>query len=342
MKFDLKLTNKILMLFLTGKLNEHGCEIRNILEMEEVIHTKGSFSVKHTNINMYPENTLGCYNWKASHNPIMVYFYKNDKLLFTKEFIRHPGIVIHGDGINEEKTFFTFCETRHLAIFDMNNKFIRCPDIGADFFTEFKRVNEKYAIGISQEGCTCDPFTGLFNLDIFFGLIECSEIRPYENSRVHVPIYKEDLLVTPLIANENGFEVKINKIGIYSWIVNGTVSYDDVFEGIADFYDYNFYEIKEIKEDSEEDAEEEDNFYDKDEKAAFIDNIAPNIFMKGNRILYLKKEDHGEKCDVVPIMTMTESENILVNNRVICSKEEDRGEKWNIGPVMHFTGSYTF
>ena len=219
---------------------------------EDVIHIRGLFSIKYKTINTLPQNTFGMECWKDIKLPMIVSFYENDNLLFEKELKgSSSGIIIHGDGINKDNTFFSFCEDYTLNIYNMNNKIIGPIDIGGDYFSEFKRVNEKYAIGDGQEGCTCCSFTGLFNLDILFGIEKSDKQRAYNNSRVHFPIskFEDKLSMSPIIAKDNGFEVNIINGKKYSWVNNNIVSYDDVFNGIADFYeeDIDIEEEDELK-----------------------------------------------------------------------------------------------
>jgi len=51
----------------------------------------------------------------------------------------------------------------------MRNEFIKDVCIGHGPIVDFKRVNNEYGIGITQEMCRYEPFTGLFKLDILFG-----------------------------------------------------------------------------------------------------------------------------------------------------------------------------
>lgn len=245
---------------------------------EDIVHLRGIFSIKYSTVNTLAENIFGKGYWK-SKNKFLVSFYKNENLLFTKE-INGPssGILIHGDGLNENKTFFTCCENYRLSIYNMNNELIKSINVGGDYFSEFKRVNEKYAIGEGQEGCTYYPFNGLFNLDILFGIEKSEKKRAYDNSRVHFPMSKHEnkLLVTPIIARENGFEVEIIKSGEYPWIKNNIVSYDDVFNGVADFYDNSGdFDITEILELNEE---QKNNFND------IMVSENPEVFLEINNI----------------------------------------------------------
>lgn len=223
------------------ELDEDGCCVFDevVLVSEDVICSRGIFEIRYCKRDMPAENTFGDVYF-GNCKRIVVSFYENGLFLFAEEIMcPSAGIVTHGDGLTKEGTFFTICKDQKLGIYNMNNKFIKNVYVGGDFFAEFKRVNENYAIGLGQEGCTGDSFTGLFNLNILFGIGKTEIVMP-NNSRVHFPIIKYDepnyLAVAPIAATENGFEVIILKEGHYPWINNNIVSYDDVFNKIANFY----------------------------------------------------------------------------------------------------------
>lgn len=96
----------------------------------------------------------------------------------------------------------------------MNNKFIRKTSIGPDYILDFKRVNKQYAISITEEMCTYEPFTGLINLDMFFSQTEDDTlIKPYDNSRTAVCLRSNDqsfgeLRYFPLVCTDTGFVVE--------------------------------------------------------------------------------------------------------------------------------------
>jgi hypothetical protein len=223
------------------KMKEH------IVESQDIIHKRGIFSIKYTKEKRINDNIFGKGCWKDSYPGIKIFFYENDILLFEKISNNEPGIVIHGDGINRDKTFFTIIE-KFIYSYNMNNEYIKRIDIGGDYSVDFKRVNEKYAIGYGQESCTFSNFTALFNLDILFGLDKINICEPYDN-RVYFTMDLEDesLLVIPIIARENGFEVKKIVEGEYSWLSkNNIVSYDDMFNRIADIHYYEDSDSEDI------------------------------------------------------------------------------------------------
>lgn len=211
---------------------------------EQVSYNCGKFSVRYETFpNMPPENSFGLYSWKSSHQSISANFYKDDILIFSKEFKCSPSIIIHGDGKTETGTFFTFNDNlKAIRIFDMTNKLIKVENLGLDCFVEMKRVNDTYAIVVTEECCTYDPSTGLVNLDIFFGLKKSDIKRPYSDSRVHVPLTKNQqnkFTLNPMIATEKGFIV-FNRYGLdvtYQFTEENLVLYDDVFHGRVNFYE---------------------------------------------------------------------------------------------------------
>lgn len=211
---------------------------------EHIIYNCGVFSVKYETLpDMPPENSFGLYHWKSSHNTVNAYFFKNDELLFTKPFKCSPSIVIHGDGITENGTFFTFNDrTKAMSIFNMKNELIKVESLGADCFVELKRVSDKYAIAVTEEICTYDPFTSLINLDILFGIEQSVINRPYSNSREHVPLTKDQgnkLSLYPMIATNEGLIV-LNKFDVnvnYQFTRENLVLYDDIFNKKIHFYE---------------------------------------------------------------------------------------------------------
>lgn len=213
-------------------------------KVELVTHACGKFHVSYeTLLEMPPENSFGLYSWKNKHMSISANFYKDNILIFSKDFHRSPSIIIHGDGETELGTFFTFNDkTDSLSIFNMNNQFVKSECLGADCFVEIKRVNDKYAIVVTEEICTYDPFTGLVNLNILFGLESSHIQRPYSNSRVHVPLTKDQqnkIRIFPMIANSNGIIIfNKNDVAInYIFSEENLVLYDDVFNEVFDFYE---------------------------------------------------------------------------------------------------------
>lgn len=216
-------------------------------DYDHVVISCGIFKVEYdVTDKMPPKNSFGLYHWKSSHVPIAVSFFENNVLLFTKEFARSPSIVIHGDGQTRVNTFFTFNENYKLNIYNMNNEIVKSPCVGYDIFVEFKRVNNLYAIAHTEEICTYDPFTSLINLDIFFGLVECDKHRPYDNSRIHVPLTKEcqnNPSIIPIVATQKGFIVEnINDVKLnYDFSEPNLVLYEDAFcdtdNAKIDFYE---------------------------------------------------------------------------------------------------------
>lgn len=197
--------------------------------------TCGIFSAKYNVVDRWPVNVFGLDSWKGIRGVYKVDFFMSDELLFSIDSHTNPSVVIHGDGLTKDKTFFTIHENE-FKIYDMNQTFVRDVDIGGDCFVEFKRVNDKYAIGLTQECCTDSPFTGLFDLDIMFGIKSSTEKNPYDNSRVHIPFDPECgcLKMLPLVATNIGFVVRDTTTGEIS-----TVLYEDLYENNLQFYSDN-------------------------------------------------------------------------------------------------------
>ena len=207
---------------------------------QEFIIKLGIFKAIYTCDKGYPHNLFG---YGVSKN-ITVNFFENDILLFSKIANNIKSIILHGDGKIKSNTFFTINESKKdtLSVYDFENTHIRDVLIGADRFCEFVKVNDRYAIGMTEEYCCHTPFTGLFNLDILFDKHqEKYDVLPYDKSRIHVPLSKEstdcDISMSPLIATPKGFIVKINKPVSYKFTEDNLVTYDDVFNEVADFYE---------------------------------------------------------------------------------------------------------
>lgn len=213
----------------------------------EVTITNNGFTAKYVSNRMYPLNTFGFYGFRGTKST-NVDFFQGETFLFSKTTNSCSSIVIHGKEGSTLKTenFFTIKERgkNNLSVYNFEGSFIKDVVIGADGFVEFKRVGDKYAIGITEEYCCRAPFTGLFNLDILFDIIECSDEYPYDKSRRHVPLTCESSDTTqamiPLVATSEGFIVKVNFPVTYKFTeteLGKLVTYDDAFNGIADFYE---------------------------------------------------------------------------------------------------------
>lgn len=218
----------------------------------------GIFRVEYYLENTEPLDTCCFSSWKNSslfddNNNGIATFYKNDEIIFTKENLSSvPCILLHGDGQTENGTFFLIKDRAgpYLTINNMHNQPIRTTLLGAFELLNVKRLNSKFAISIGEEICTHDRITGLINLDILFSQDGTEEqIRPYDNSRVHVPINWEnysddDILYMPVSSNDIGFTVlNVNTKDIYPRII----TYEEAFNEEFEFYD-NSEEKENIKE----------------------------------------------------------------------------------------------
>ena len=216
----------------------------------EVVIRHNGFVAKYIGDQMYPIDTFGLYSHHGSKDMI-VDFFQDDKYLFSKTTNHCGCIVIHGKNKTTTKTenFFTIHEKGKdsLSVYNFEGTFIKNVVIGHDGFVEFKRVSDKYAIGMTIERCTYSPFTGLFDLDIMFDMTENSKkypSYPYDKSRRHVPLTSESsdssIAMIPILALPEGFIVKVKSPVTYKFInheLGKLVTYDDAFNGIADFYE---------------------------------------------------------------------------------------------------------
>ena len=205
----------------------------------------GKYKAIYNTINRYPHNSFGLDYWKANvhRKSTEISFYENDILLFTKMSVMKPCLIIHclnNEYQTKENTFYCIRENYSINIYDMNNNFIRTTYIGPDCISDFKRVNQKYAISITEEVCTYEPFTGLFNLDMYFSQnAETNKSKAYDNSRTPVCLRSDsqsfrNLRYFPLICTENGFLVEDLRT---NEILSDIIPYDLVHKEIIDFYD---------------------------------------------------------------------------------------------------------
>jgi hypothetical protein len=212
---------------------------------ETIVIECGKYKAKYNTNNRSPQNSFGLDCWKASVHriPTEISFYENDQLLFTKMSVMKPCLIIHC--LNKEEqtnnnTFYCIRENYSINIYDMNNNFIRNTSIGPDCIVDFKRVNQHYAISITEEMCTYDPFTGLINLDIFFNqTAETPQIKAYDNSRTAVCLRSDsqsfgELRYFPLICTETGFVVEDLRT---NEILSDIIPYDLVHQGEITFED---------------------------------------------------------------------------------------------------------
>jgi hypothetical protein len=177
------------------------------------------YKAKYDTITPFPKNSfgLGCWKGDEQRKPAVISFYENEQLLFTKMSVIAPCLIIHclnKDEQTSNNTFYCIRESYEIKIYDMNNNFIRTTSIGGRCIVDFKRVNERYAISITEEMCTFDPFTGLCDLNMFFSQTnETEKIKPYDNSRTPVCLRSDSsdfiyLKYFPIICTEIGFVVE--------------------------------------------------------------------------------------------------------------------------------------
>jgi hypothetical protein len=207
----------------------------------------GVFRVEYYLENAEPLDVCCFSSWRNSslfddNNNGIATFYKNDEIIFTKENLSTvPCILLHGDGQTENGTFFLIKDRAgpYLTINNMHNQPIRTTLLSAFELLDVKRLNSKFAVSIGEEICTHDRITGLINLDILFSQDGMEEqIRPYDNSRVHVPInwdtYSDDILYMPVSSNDIGFTVlNVFTKEIYPRII----TYEEAFNEDFEFYE---------------------------------------------------------------------------------------------------------
>lgn len=309
--------------FYKNKLREHVSETINV--------EYGLFSIKYTRLEeMPPFNSFGLYSWKYSHGPIEAHFYFEDTLLFTKCFTNSPSMVMYGDGKTKENTFFTFNEKLKLNVYNMMNEFIvtKIDNESCYYFTEFARVNDKFALLISQEPCTYDPLTYLVDLDLFFSN------EHIEKSRVHVPLSDESgeiITLQPVVANDEGFIV-MNRHSIqtsYTFKKENLVTYDDVFQLNVDFYENtnnfdmndleNVFKLENTQLDITNDVISLEKITD-DKKNAIFKSIATIYDQKQNQIthnLQVEKTCCILKPDIISKTSSASIIQTIISNRPI-------------------------
>lgn len=170
------------------------------------VHTCGIFSAEYDyeDHRGYFDSNIGKFGKSA-----MVTFKENGNVLFEMRSGCAPSIILHGDGKTPNNTKFCI---GGVSIYDFNQKLIRHTQIGSDAHHDIQRVNTKYAISNSIEVCSWSNFFGIIDLDLFFsqtGDEEC--IRPYDNARIHVPLYKDDRIYATC-ADEDGLVLNNGKI----------------------------------------------------------------------------------------------------------------------------------
>lgn len=207
----------------------------------EFIEKCGIFRVEYYLENTEPLDTccFSSFNFN-NKNIVIATFYKNDQIIFRKENLSDkPCIILYGDGITENQTFFLIREESTLNIYNMLNEKIRIPNLTTDILLDVKRLNSKYAVSIGEDMHTGYRYTGLINLDILFSQNGTEKrIRPYDNSRVHVPIdwetYPDGVIYMPVSSNEVGFTVvNVKTKEVYPRII----TYDEAFNEEFEFYD---------------------------------------------------------------------------------------------------------
>ena len=274
----------------TGIYTNRYCRITGVNQMTDrkdysINIDCGRYKVVYNIVDAHSPSLFGLDSWKCvTYRPkIVVSFYENDQLLFTKTGMALPCIIIHClDDVNQSKenTLFSIREDNTINIYNMNNEFIRKACIGHGPIVDFKRVNKEYGIGLTEEMCCNDPFTGLFKLDIFFGEKDGAPLeRPYDNSRTYVPLSANSqeyayLRLFPLICTETGFlveDLKKHKI-------------------LADIIPYDKVWLKEILFDDDEQETPGDKMYEILQQAGFNINQLQQQVIENGGVSILAKD----------------------------------------------------
>lgn len=228
-------------IYFTLEEYENNVDNYNVSYTGTIIVKFGIFRAEYLIVDDEPLECCGTLYWKHPNlrsRLTKIIFYKNNEVIFTNESSSMKScLILYGDGVTEENTFYLYNQMGKIKIHNMKNEYIKNPTLGPDMIVSIKQINDKYAIAIYEEMCTCDRFTGLINLDILFTENkDSSKIRYYDNSRLYIPIYDKDPLLKykPLYCNENGLIVKnlfTNKI------LDSPINFDDIFNELFDFYE---------------------------------------------------------------------------------------------------------
>jgi hypothetical protein len=169
---------------------------------------------------------------KEGHYTTQTTFYEDGIELFSS-----PSFgFLYGDGQTRENTFSACDRGCNVQIFNMNDEIIRETDIGGDCFVDFKQVSDKYAIALTEEMCTYDPFTCIIYLEDFIFPKENMPNRAYDNARTPMPLTSDSgwLLFVPISAEKDGFRVKNIKT---DEILENLVSYEDAYNNKFNWYE---------------------------------------------------------------------------------------------------------
>ncbi len=191
---------------------------------------------------------FGWEHWKQSTGSSLVTFYKNDIEIF-KHYSQCGVVILH---TLNNITRFLIISNGKIQVYDMNNNNIYSDiSVGTDQFVDFARVSDKYAIGLTEELCTFDPYGSIWDLDgLMFGG-KSAECRFYSDHRTPIPLcgkcvckdiwYNKNRVninhtharFIPFMTTEEGFTVwdtyenkLLDKIVSYEEAYNGDFEFD--------------------------------------------------------------------------------------------------------------------
>ena len=201
---------------------------------DETRNYKATFEAKR------PIDCFGWESWKFKSCGSDVDFYHNDVKIFTVYSSREP-IFYTKDNI----TRVLIINGSTISIYNMDGVEIKenIP-VGPDCFVDFIKVSNKYAIGLTEEGCTRDPFGCIWDLDTLIFGEETDLEKFYSNHRTPITLtgncdwcnYKNKHVgharYVPIVATPNGFIVWDTLIKKQ---MENIVTYEDAYTGEFEF-----------------------------------------------------------------------------------------------------------
>ena len=174
----------------------------------------GRYTAKWESINHQNTSCFAIRSWKSRREETTVTFYEKsddgtEQVLFTKV---GSCVIMYGDGKTRTGTLFSIYKAYDpITIFNMNGELIRTTKVGYDVMVDMCRVpgTEEYAIALTEELCTYDPFTSIIYLEDFFYPKPNMEPRAYDNARTPMPLtMNHEERYYPLTAEVDGFRVR--------------------------------------------------------------------------------------------------------------------------------------
>jgi len=191
---------------------------------------KKSYSIGRYKVeyNMYEFEYYGSGSYKGGFEYYKdydekVYIYEDDKLIITNTHDPCHEIIMGGDGLTRETTYYLLPNTgRYGAIYDMNEKFIRdVHDAGDRWYATF-RMNDTYYLTMGYDMCTHYIYLGVCNSKILFETTADSEqTRPYDNARIGLSTDNFENY-NPCEATEEGIIVERYSVNKDDFIIGDT------------------------------------------------------------------------------------------------------------------------